>query len=460
MSGKGEMLEAQQQILKPGASSEIDKQMGVEHPPEMPELIEQPEELEIDSFTKSPALEKRNELTKIWQNNYTAQQQESVQGQNTQQGQEGPTNPNIKPSDPNYAGGKPQFGIPQAAEMPKWDVVSDEIMRFLNMLGTGNIEEGLDYLLSRETVLSHRFEKLFMELPYKAEHKQMKQVFSKGQEKLENGYTGRLKNTLRLSEGDTGRIRTSLRGIVSERQQIYEKAWGQIKAEAAMPRNGQPKTEDYLSAQLRSMVGRSGEQIQSKGFSLADLRHAGEVANGYQRIYENTNGTTPRQLASDLATVDLKMKTMIDSRKIGKQMAKLLQNTRDARHTYAMDLAEERAQMRKGLPQHEGVDPPKTRFDRGLVKTIYDAIVHIFERNGGDLSAALREGTAEDKSFGRLTQDERYDKKRATLYEIDGRAAHGINRAIVYFQQNGQVRDYILGGAAVAGFLGLLFFLQ
>lgn len=461
MPGKGEVLDAQQQILKPETSGEIDKQMGVEHPPEMPALTEQPEELEIDAFTMSPSLEKRNALTQIWKNNYNTQQQDNVQTPNAQQGQDTSVNPNIKPSDLNYAGGRLNIAIPQAGEMPNWDIVSEEIVRFLDMLGTGNIEEGMDYLISRETVLSHRFEQFFLGLPHKAEQKQMQQVFSKGHEKLEDGYTGRLKNTLCLSDGDTSRIRSSLRGIVSERQQVYEKAWGQIQTEAAMPRDGRPKTEDYLSAQLRSMVGRGGEQVQSKGISLADLRHAGQVANGYQMIYNNTKEITPRQLASDLASVDLKMKTMVDMGRIGKQMAKILQNTRAARHEYAMDLAEERAQMRKELTQQGAADHPKARFDRGLVKTIYDAIVHVFDRNGGDLPAALREGTAEGKQLSSLMQsDERYSKKRATLYEIDGRAAHGLNRAIVYFQQNGQVRDYILGGAAVAGFLGLLFFLH
>lgn len=462
MLEKGEILDAQQQILQTKPSGQIDSRMGMAHPHKLPELAEHLEELEIDSFTMSKALEKRNALTQVWKDNYDAQQnnQNNVQNANTQQNQGTQTNPNTKPSDPNFAGGKPSTGIPEMGEVPNWDVLSEEIMRFLEMLGTGNLEEGMDYLLSRRTVLSSRLEDAFMGLPHHTEQKQMKQVFSKGREKLEDGYIGRLQDSLRLSDADTKLIKTSLRGMVSEREQTYEKAWSQIKNSPAMTRGAESKSELYLSAQLRGVVERAGDQLQSKGFTFGDLRHAGELANGYQMIYNNAKGMQPRQLASDLASVDLKMRTMIDAGKISKRMANILQNTKQQCHERAMDLADERAWMRKELAQSDMADRPRTGIDRGLVKTIYDAIIHAFERNGGDLLSALREGASAEKQESSMVQHEKHDKKRATLYQIDGRAASGINRAIVYFHQSGQVRDYILGGAAIAGFLGLLFFLQ
>ena len=462
MPGKGGILDAQQQILQTKPSGEIDSQMGTAHPQELPELPEHPEELQIDSFTMSKALEKRNALTEIWKDSYNTQQnnQNNVQNANGQQDSNTQTNPNIKPSDPNFVGGKPDIGIPPMGEVQNWDVLSDEIMRFLEMLGTGNIEEGMDYLLSRHTVISSRIEDAFMGIPHHTEQKQMKEVFSKGREKLEDGYTGRLQDSLCLSDADTKYIKTSLRAMVSEREQTYEKVWSQMKNSPVMTRGAEPKSEAYLSAQLRGAVERAGDQLQSKGFTFGDLRHAGELANGYQMVYSNAKGMQPHQLASDLASVDLKMRTMIDMGKIGRRMANILQNTKQQRHERAMDLADERAWMRKELAQSGMADRPRTGIDRGLVKNIYDAIIHAFERNGGDLFAALREGTSTEKQQSSLVHNEKREKKCATLYQIDGRAAAGLNRAIIYFQQSGHVRDYIVGGAAIAGFLGLLFFFQ
>lgn len=430
-------------------------------PEQSEEFIGQPKPQ--DSFTQSEALSKKNELIQMWKDSYQLQQN------NTQ------TNTTMPQTSKEFVMQQPAQTLQPGFQTPAlggnidWGNVSNEILNFLQNTGTGNVAEGLDYLISRYVALGNQVDTQFPESDRTNQKQQLERTFSQGRRELVDGYVGRLKDTLKLSDADAARLKNNMETMLTKRLQTYQKVSEQGKPTLTGMRNQtQIKQDDhYMAAQLRSAVLEAGKQksdfslqeLRGKDFSFGDMRQAGEFAKGYQMLYKNAGMSAERELAVDMAMVDMKMQALIRKGAVGTRMVNVLQNSAAQRHESVMDTADARIAARsKTYVANE--EAPKAPFNRSLVKDIYEAILNIFERNGGDALAAIREGLAllSGKSSGE--EDRTRNKKGGIIYEIDGRGYAGANRPIVHVTQIGRIRDIIMGFAIIGSFFALWYFLM
>lgn len=409
-----------------------------------------------DSFTKSEALSKKNELIQMWKDSYQLQQ-------NQQNGAN--------------AGGMPQSGkdfmmpqplqpgmqVPSLGENVDWNNISNEILSFLRNMGTGNVAEGLDYLISRYVALGNQLNTQLLGNDRTNQTQHFEHTFSKGRRELVDRYVGRLKDTLRLSDADAARLKSNMESMLDKRLQTYQKV-----SEQANPtlKNPSMKQDDqYMAAQLRSSVMEAGkkqpafslQELRGKDFSFGDMRQAGEFAKGYQMLYKNAGMGTERELAADMAMVDMKMRALMNKGAVGSRMVNVLQSSAAQRHERVLDVADER--IAKSGRVYAGMETQKTPINRSLVKDIYEVILGIFERNGGDIRAAIRDGLASLSGKSSEEADRHREKRGGTIYEIDGRGYIGANRPIVRLTQVGRIRDIVVGFAVIGSFFALWYFM-
>lgn len=427
-------------------------------------LPEQSEEAAVqpkpqDSFTQSEALIKKNELVQIWKDSYQMQQ-------NTAQTDQAGV--------PQASSGKgswmqslqPGMQSPSVSPAIDWSDLSNEILSFLQNMGTGNVGEGLDYLISRYVALGNQMDTRFSGDERADQKQHLEHAFSKGRRQLVDGYVGKLQKNLCLPDSDAARLKSNMETVLEKRLQAYQKVSSEQASSAA---NGMKphvqKDDQYMAAQLRSAMTQAGtpgkgfSTLRGKEFSLGDMQHAGEFSNGYQMLYKNAGMGTERDLAADMALIDMKMKSLINKGIVGKRMAAMLQSSSVQRHEEVMNAADERIAAR-GRNQYVGMEgAPKASVNRSLIKDIYDAIIAIFDRNGGDPLAALRDGLSslgKSSGEGYRTKDH---KRGGTIYEIDGRGYIGANSPIVRLVQIGRIRDVVMAFAVIGCFFALWYFM-
>lgn len=414
--------------------------------PEQSAEVQKPQ----DGFTASEALTKKNELIQIWKDSYQLQQNE--------QSLQNPSGFRQTGKDFMMQPMTPIMQMPNAMGSLDWSNISEEILKFLQNMGTGNVGEGMDYLISRYVSLGNHLDTVFSETDRAAQKPQLQRVFSEGRRQLVDGYVGQAKDTLKLSDGDAGRLKNSLESMMDQRLETYQKVSMQIKPTREMQQNPQ-----YMAAQLRGEVAKQEKgfsDLRGKTFSFQDVRHAGEFTKSYQMIYKNAGMIgAERELAVDMATVDMKMQSLIDKQVLTRRMVRVLQNTAALRHESVMDAADKRILERSGVSF--GTERAQAPLSRSLVKNIYDAIINVFERNGGDIFAAIREGLA--IFTGKTSADEihrlRSYKRGGTIYEIDPRGYVGTHHPIVRITHVGRIRDWVFAAAVVFLFLTLCYFL-
>lgn len=151
----------------------------------------------------------------------------------------------------------------------------------------------------------------------------------------------------------------------------------------------------YMAVQLRQAAGGISDSAVGGGFTLGELRAAGEIGGAYQAIYQQVSqgkGGDEAFLALDLSMIDMKMETLIQTGAVGGTMAGILRGSLTQRHQDVMDAADQRLAVRseQALPG-EGSIP---NLDRGLFQSIYDTVLNSFHHNGGDGLAAIRDGAA------------------------------------------------------------------
>lgn len=459
-AGKGETIV--QTTGKPEASVPVDETLDALMsvlPEKTEEFIGQAQ----DSFTQSEALSKKNELIQAWKDSYQLQQN-SANGTMPQQSAGSKDFMMQQPLQPS----QPGFQMPALDGNLDWGNISDEILNFIQNMGAGNVGEGLEYLISRYVALGSQVMDT-QGSDRTNQRQQLEHTFSKGRRQLVDGYVNRLQNTLKLSDADAARLKNNLETMLAKRLQTYEKIAAQTKPQLT----GNPKTgqdNHYMAAQLRNAVLEAGKQdsgfslqeLRGKEFSFGDMRQAGELAKGYQMLYKNAGMGAERELAADLAMVDMKLQMQIRKGAVSTRMVNLLQGSQMQRHEGVMDAADARILSRSSkthIAANSG-ELVKAPLNRGLVKDIYETILHIFERNGGDPMAAIRDGLAalSGKSAEELHRSR--SKKSGILYEIDGRGYAGANRPIVRVAQVGRIRDCVIGFGVLASFFALWYFMM
>lgn len=466
LAGKGEIagnpqiagkLEAAQ-----AAEENLDALMSV-----LPEQSEEFVGQAQDSFTQSEALSKKNELIQAWKDSYQLQQNNANGTMPQQQAASGKDFMMQQPLQP----AQPGFQAPALGGNIDWGNISNEILNFLQNMGTGNVAEGLDYLISRYVALGNQVDTQFTGSDRTNQKQHLERTFSQGRRQLVDGYVGRLKDTLKLSDADATRLKNNMETMLTKRLQTYQKVAEQAKPTLTGSRNAQTKQDDhYIAAQLRSSVMEAGKQksgfslqeLRGKDFSFGDMRQAGEFAKGYQMLYKNAGMGAERELAADLAMVDMKLQVQIRKGAVSTRMVNVLQNSAAQRHESVMDAADERIAARSSNNKSyvTSGEAPKAPLNRSLVKDIYETILHIFERNGGDPIAAIREGLA--ALSGKLSAEgERYrNKKGGIIYEIDGRGYAGAHHPIVRLVQAGRIRDCVMIFGILASFFALWYFMM
>lgn len=413
-------------------------------------LPEKGEELQ-DSFTQSEALSKKNELIQAWKDSY-----QLLQNNGMQQGSK------------DFIMQQPMSGfqMPALGGNIDWGSISDEILNFLQNMGSGNVEEGLEYLISRYVALGSLTDTQMdtQGSDRTNQRQQLEHTFSKGRRQLVDGYVERVQNTLKLSDADAARLKNNMETMLTKRLQTYQKIAEQAKPHLTRnPKTGQD--DQYMAAQLRSAVMEAGKQksgfslheLRGKEFSFADMRQAGELAKGYQLLYKNAGMGAERELAADLAMVDMKLQMQIRKGTVGTRMVKLLQGSQAQRHEGVMNAADARILSRSGSKTYVTTNQ-KEPLNRSLVKDIYETILHIFERNGGDPITAIRDGLA--ALSGKEETNRSRSKKGGIIYEIDGRGYAGANRPIVRITQVGRIRDCVIAFGILASFFALWYFMM
>lgn len=460
LAGKGEIagnpqiagkLEAAQ-----AAEENLDALMSV-----LPEQSEEFVGQAQDSFTQSEALSKKNELIQAWKDSYQLQQNNAngtMPQQQTTGGQDFMMQQPLQPA-------QPGFQAPTLGGNIDWGNISNEILSFLQNMGSGNVGEGLDYLISRYVALGNQVDTQFSGSERTDQKQHLERTFSQGRRQLVNGYVGRLQDTLKLSDADATRLKNNLETMLTKRLQTYQKVSEQATLTGTKNTQGE-QDNHYMAAQLRSSVMEAGKQTSSfslqdlrgKDFSFGDMRQAGELAKGYQMLYKNAGMNAERELAADMAMVDMKLQVQIRKGAVGTRMVNVLQNSAAQRHESVMDAADERIAARSRTYTANG-EAPKSPINRSLVKDIYETILHIFERNGGDPIAALREGLA--ALSGKLSEEgERHrNKKGGIIYEIDGRGYAGASHPIVRLVQVGRIRDCVIAFGVLASFFAIWYFM-
>ena len=425
-------------------------------------LPEKGEELQ-DSFTQSEALSKKNQLIQAWKESYQLQQN-NTNGTLPQQS-DGSKDFMMQQFPQSIL---PGFQMPALGGNIDWGSISDEILNFLQNMGSGNVEEGLEYLISRYIALGSQVDTQGSDRTN--QRQQLEHTFSKGRRQLVDGYVERLQNTLKLSDADAARLKNNMETMLTKRLQTYQKIAEQAKPHLTRdPKTGQD--DHYMAAQLRSAVMEAGKQkssfslqeLRGKEFSFGDMRQAGELAKGYQMLYKNAGMGAERELAADLAMVDMKLQMQIRKGTVGTRMVNLLQSSQAQRHEGVMDAADARILSRSGSKNYVTTnhgEPVKAPVNRSLVKDIYETILHIFERNGGDPMTAIRDGLAALSGKGSEETHRSRNKKGGIIYEIDGRGYAGANRPIVRVTQVGRIRDCVIGFGILASFFALWYFMM
>lgn len=275
-----------------------------------------------------------------------------------------------------------------------WSAVNSEFRSVLSRAGAENLGDCIDFLASRCVALSAQLERNCSGEELVAQQQKLDTVLAEGKQHLADSYILRLGDSLCFSSTDREYLSAAFDELINQRITAYQAAQSELSLNFDSKDKWLMNSDKYMAAQLRQSIKDISGIASANGITLDDLRLAGQIGAGYQKLYRdlsyNGKGSKEEYLAMNAVWMEMKVETLAQHGAVSGSMGKILVNSRQARHQQLLDVSDQRRETWRSTSKPS--DGQLSDVNRERFQAVYDAVMVEFQRNGGNGVAAICKG--------------------------------------------------------------------